>query len=88
MEKHVHRSEAIKRHCMECMGFDGWRGITNCGTGRFEAATMVRECTDEKCQLYHFRNGSDERPGRIKKTLTRAQAEALQKGRSVPLETC
>jgi len=84
----IHRSEAIKRHCMECMGFDGWRGLTSCGTGRGEAVQAVRECTDIRCQLYPFRNGKDERPGREKKVLTKAQAEALQKGRSVPLETC
>ena len=59
--KRIHRAEAIKRHCMECMGYDGFRG-GSAGSGPDEAKRLVKECTDPNCQLYQFRNGKDARP--------------------------
>ena len=55
----------IKRHCRECMGYDGYRGQKALMT-EGEAASEVKRCTDTNCQLYHLRNGKDETPGRVK----------------------
>jgi len=67
MSEKIHRTEAIKRFCMECMGYDGWLGVTNCGIGP---------------------NGTDERPGRIKKTMSEEHRARLLKGRSRTQEMC
>ena len=57
--------QQIKRHCRECMGFDGYRGQKALMT-EGEAASEVKRCTDTNCQLYYLRNGKDETPGRVK----------------------
>lgn len=50
--------KAIKLHCCECYGWDGYQG-GNVGTPYETARGMVRECDSPKCALYPFRNGRD-----------------------------
>lgn len=38
------RSDAIRRHCLDCMGFQ---------------RTEVENCQDEKCPLWRFRTGKE-----------------------------
>ena len=69
--------KAIKAHCQECVGCDRHRGGTY-GTSELEASYEVIKCTDTKCQLYYYRRGRDERPGRVKRKLSEKHLAALQ----------
>ena len=56
--KQLTSEQAIETFCCECMGHDGYRG-GNVGTPLKEAISMVKECPDEQCPLWPYRNGND-----------------------------
>jgi len=67
------RTKSIKLFCLSCFGWKegGGKGYT----GHDQAVKMVRECESEKCPLFYYRNGKDERPDRKKKVVSERQKE-------------
>lgn len=64
--------KAIKRHCMECYGFEELAGIT--------------VCPSTLCALWPFRLGKDESRKRVVKVLTEEQKKAASERMKKMLE--